>query len=423
MQKSELVENLKNGSLDNILVDLYSDETKLDYQCARYIAACEKFELLFGGGDLSIFSAPGRIEIIGNNTDHQHGKVIAAAVNADAIAVVKKTEDDFVRMVSGEKPEIKIDINSLDISEEEQKSTTALIKGMLNGLKDMGYNLGGFAVYITSDIPVGSAFASSAAFETLLGNIVSGLFNDMKISPREIAQIGQYSENIYFGKPSGLMDQMACSVGGFVYIDFSNPADPVIEKIDSDLSDYSICITDTKSVSGDQSTEYALIVSEMKSVANELGKDFLNDVDKAEFEEKMHSLREKCSGRAILRAMHFFAENERVSQVLKALKDKDTEIFIKNENESGNSSFMYLQNVSSPIEYLKQDLPLALAVSENILEKDEACRIHASGFSGVMEAFVKNENVDKYKARLEEVFPDCLCSVVKIRKAGGMRVI
>ena len=423
MQKSELVESLKNGSLDNILVDLYCDEAKLDYQSARYIAACEKFELLFGSGDINIFSAPGRIEIIGNNTDHQHGKVITAAVNADVIAVVKKTEDDFVRMVSGEKPEIKIDINALDISEEEQKSTTALIKGMLNGLKDMGYNLGGFAAYITSDIPVGSAFASSAAFETLLGNIVSGLFNDMKISPREIAQIGQYSENIYFGKPSGLMDQAACSVGGFVYIDFSNPADPIIEKIDSDLSDYSICITDTKSVSGDQSTEYALIISEMKSVANELGKDFLNDVDKAEFEEKMHSLREKCSGRAILRAMHFFAENERVSLVLEALKNKDTELFIKNENESGNSSFMYLQNVSSPIEYLKQDLPLALAVSENVLEKDEACRIHASGFSGVMEAFVKNENVDKYKARLEEVFPDCLCTVVKIRKAGGMRVI
>ena len=423
MQKSELVESLKNGSLDNILVDLYCDEAKLDYQSARYIAACEKFELLFGSGDINIFSAPGRIEIIGNNTDHQHGKVITAAVNADVIAVVKKTEDDFVRMVSGEKPEIKIDINALDISEEEQKSTTALIKGMLNGLKDMGYNLGGFAAYITSDIPVGSAFASSAAFETLLGNIVSGLFNDMKISPREIAQIGQYSENIYFGKPSGLMDQAACSVGGFVYIDFSNPADPIIEKIDSDLSDYSICITDTKSVSGDQSTEYALIISEMKSVANELGKDFLNDVDKAEFEEKMHSLREKCSGRAILRAMHFFAENERVSLVLEALKNKDTELFIKNENESGNSSFMYLQNVSSPIEYLKQDLPLALAVSENVLEKDEACRIHASGFSGVMEAFVKNENVDKYKARLEEVFPDCLCTVVKIRKAGGIRVI
>ncbi|MBP5528966.1 MAG: galactokinase, partial [Lachnospiraceae bacterium] len=422
-QKSELVESLKNGSLDNILVDLYCDEAKLDYQSARYIAACEKFELLFGSGDINIFSAPGRIEIIGNNTDHQHGKVITAAVNADVIAVVKKTEDDFVRMVSGEKPEIKIDINALDISEEEQKSTTALIKGMLNGLKDMGYNLGGFAAYITSDIPVGSAFASSAAFETLLGNIVSGLFNDMKISPREIAQIGQYSENIYFGKPSGLMDQAACSVGGFVYIDFSNPADPIIEKIDSDLSDYSICITDTKSVSGDQSTEYALIISEMKSVANELGKDFLNDVDKAEFEEKMHSLREKCSGRAILRAMHFFAENERVSLVLEALKNKDTELFIKNENESGNSSFMYLQNVSSPIEYLKQDLPLALAVSENVLEKDEACRIHASGFSGVMEAFVKNENVDKYKARLEEVFPDCLCTVVKIRKAGGIRVI
>ena len=423
MQKSELVESLKNGSLDNILVDIYLDETKLDYQCARYIAACEKFEILFGSGDLSIFSAPGRIEIIGNNTDHQHGKVIAAAVNADVIAVVKKTEDDYVNIVSGDNPEIKIDINALDISDEEQKSTVALIKGMLNGLKDMGYALGGFSAYITSDIPVGSAFASSAAFETLLGNIVSGLFNDMKISAREIAQIGQYSENIYFGKPSGLMDQTACSVGGFVYIDFSNPAEPLIEKIDADFSEYSVCITDTKSISGDQSTEYALIVSEMKSVAAELGKDFLNDVDRAEFEENIRTIREKCPDRAILRAMHFFDENERVLKVLEALKNKDADLFIKNENESGNSSFMYLQNICSPTEYLKQDLSLALAVSENILKDDEACRIHSYGFSGVMEAFVKNENVENYKTRIKEVFPDSICVSVKIRKAGGMRVI
>ena len=182
MQKSELVEKLKNGSLDNILVDIYSDENKLDYQNARYIAASEKFEQLYGGGDIAVFSAPGRVEIIGNHTDHQHGKVIAASVNADAIAVVKKSDDEMVRIVSGDNPEIKIDINSLDISEEEEKSTSALIKGMLNGLKGMGYDLGGFCAYITSDIPIGSAFASSAAFETLIGNIVSGLFNSMKIS-------------------------------------------------------------------------------------------------------------------------------------------------------------------------------------------------------------------------------------------------
>ena len=196
MQKRELVEKLKNGSLDNILADIYCDENKLDYQNARYIAASEKFEQLYGQGDISIYSAPGRVEIIGNNTDHQHGRVIAAAVNADVIAVVKKTEDDFVKIVSGDNPEIRIDINALDITEEEEKSTTALIKGMLNGLKGLGFELGGFAAYITSDIPVGSAFASSAAFETLIGNIVSGLFNNMKISAKEIAQIGQYSENI-----------------------------------------------------------------------------------------------------------------------------------------------------------------------------------------------------------------------------------
>ncbi|MBQ2183523.1 MAG: galactokinase [Lachnospiraceae bacterium] len=414
---------MKNGSLDNILVDIYCDEKKLDYQSARYIAACEKFEQLYGGGDLKIFSAPGRIEIIGNHTDHQHGKVIAASINADAIAVVKKTEDDLVRIVSGDNPEIKIDINALAISEEEQKSTTALIKGMLNGLKDMGYVLGGFGAYITSDIPVGSAFASSAAFETLLGNIVSGLFNDMKISAREIAQIGQYSENIYFGKPSGLMDQTACSVGGFVYIDFSNPADPLIEKIPFGMTEYSVCITDIKRSSTEQNTEYALIVAEMKSVANELGKEFLNDVDKNEFEKNIAVLREKCSDRAILRAMHFFEENERVCEVYEALQKGDMKLFIKNENESGNSSFMYLQNVCSPSEYLKQDLSLALAVSESVLSDDEACRIHSYGFSGVMEAFVKNENVENYKARMEEVFPDCICSVNRVREKGGICVI
>ncbi|MCR4928849.1 MAG: galactokinase [Lachnospiraceae bacterium] len=423
MQKSELVEKLKNGSLDNILADIYSDENKLDYQNARYIAASEKFEQLYGGGDISIFSAPGRVEIIGNHTDHQHGRVIAASVNADAIAVVKKSDDALVKIVSGDNPEIKIDINALDISEEEEKSTSALIKGMLNGLKGMGYALGGFCAYITSDIPIGSAFASSAAFETLIGNIVSGLFNSMKISAKEIAQIGQYSENIYFGKPSGLMDQMTCSVGGFVFIDFSNPAEPKIEKIESELPDYSICVTDTKNVSGDLNSEYMMIVSEMKSIATELGKEFLNDVDKDEFEKNIAVLRSKCSDRAILRAMHFFSENERVLKVSKALKKEDLEKFIKLEKESGNSSFMYLQNVCSPTEYLKQDLSLALAISEQVLTKEEACRIHSLGFSGVMEAFVKNENVDKYKARMEEAFPDCVFSVMKVRKYGGIQVV
>lgn len=422
MLKSELVEQLKNGSLDYILADIYCDETKLDYQTARYIAACEKFEQLFGGGDISVYSAPGRIEIIGNHTDHQHGKVIAAAVNADAIAIVKKTEDNLVRIVSGDNPEIKIDINNLEGGDEE-KNTIALAKGMLNGIKGMDYLLGGFCAYVTSDIPIGSAFASSATFETLLGYIVSGLYNNMKISAKEIAQIGQYSENIYMGKPSGLMDQMACSVGGFVYVDFSNPADPKIEKIEADISDYSVCITDTKNTNADQQLEYSLIVSEMKAVATELGKEYLNDVSLEEFEKNLPMLREKCSDRAILRAFHFFYENERVKKAMKALRKNDLQEFIKCERKSGRSSFMYLQNICSPNEYLKQDLPLALAISDKILSDEETCRIHAAGFSGVMEAFVKNENVDNYKARIEEVFPNGICSVLKVRKYGGIQVI
>ncbi|MCR5848684.1 MAG: galactokinase [Lachnospiraceae bacterium] len=423
MEKSELVEKLKDGSLDNVLADIYCDESKLDYQRARYIAASEKFEQLFGGGDISIYSAPGRIEIVGNHTDHQHGRVIGAAINEDVIAVVKKSDDDYVRLVSGDNPEIKIDINALEISEEEAKSTSALIKGMLFGFKGMECNLGGFCAYITSDILVGSAFASSAAFESLIGIIISGLFNNMQISPKEIAQIGQYSENIYFGKPSGLMDQMTCSVGGFVYIDFANPANPKTEKIEADLSDYSVCMVDTKSTSGDQSAEYALIVAEMKSVAVELGREFLNEIGRTDFEMHIPALREKCSDRAILRAMHFYGENDRVAKVAKALRENDTAEFIKKEKESGKSSYMYLQNACSPDEYLKQDIPLALAMSDKILKEDEAARIHASGFGGVMEAFVKNENVEAYRKRMEETFSNCACTVLKIRKYGGIQVI
>ena len=245
----------------------------------------------------------------------------------------------------------------------------------------------------------------------------------MQISPKEIAQIGQYSENIYFGKPSGLMDQMTCSVGGFVYIDFANPANPKTEKIEADLSDYSVCMVDTKSTSGDQSAEYALIVAEMKSVAVELGREFLNEIGRTDFEMHIPALREKCSDRAILRAMHFYGENDRVAKVAKALRENDTAEFIKKEKESGKSSYMYLQNACSPDEYLKQDIPLALAISDKILKEDEAARIHASGFGGVMEAFVKNENVEAYRKRMEETFSNCACTVLKIRKYGGIQVI
>lgn len=392
----ELFESKKN---DHLLRDIYLDEEKLDYQRKRYVDAINKYKELYGDDDVEIYSAPGRSEVGGNHTDHQNGEVLAASINLDAIGIVKPLQEGTVKVVSDNYPMITIDLNDLELKEEEKETTVALIKGVLAGFVNKGYQIGGFQTYITSDVLIGAGLSSSAAFETLIGTILSGLYNDMKVSPVEIAIIGQYAENVYFGKPCGLMDQMACSVGNLVHIDFADKKNPVIEGVSCDLGKYgySLCITDTKGSHADLTADYAAVPAEMKAVAAVFGKEVLHGVKIEELYEKSAEIREKAGDRAYLRALHFVNENLRVQQEVAALKNGKFEEFLSVVKASGDSSFKYLQNVYTNHDVQYQNVSIALAISDTILGDDGVCRVHGGGFAGTIQAFVKNEVVEKYK--------------------------
>ena len=418
----ELFESKKN---DQLLRDIYLDEEKLDYQRKRYVDAINKYKELYGDDDVEIYSAPGRSEVGGNHTDHQNGEVLAASINLDAIGIVKPLQEGTVKVVSDNYPMITIDLNDLELKEEEKETTVALIKGVLAGFVNKGYQIGGFQAYITSDVLIGAGLSSSAAFETLIGTILSGLYNDMKVSPVEIAIIGQYAENVYFGKPCGLMDQMACSVGNLVHIDFADKKNPVIEGVSCDLGKYgySLCITDTKGSHADLTADYAAVPAEMKAVAAVFGKEVLHGVKIEELYEKSAEIREKAGDRAYLRALHFVNENLRVQQEVAALKNGKFEEFLSVVKASGDSSFKYLQNVYTNHDVQYQNVSIALAISDTILGDDGVCRVHGGGFAGTIQAFVKNEVVEKYKKNMDHIFGEGSCNVLKIRKFGGMKVI
>ena len=401
------------------------DEEKLDYQRKRYVDAINKYKELYGDDDVEIYSAPGRSEVGGNHTDHQNGEVLAASINLDAIGIVKPLQEGTVKVVSDNYPMITIDLNDLELKEEEKETTVALIKGVLAGFVNKGYQIGGFQTYITSDVLIGAGLSSSAAFETLIGTILSGLYNDMKVSPVEIAIIGQYAENVYFGKPCGLMDQMACSVGNLVHIDFADKKNPVIEGVSCDLGKYgySLCITDTKGSHADLTADYAAVPAEMKAVAALFGKEVLHGVKIEELYEKSAEIREKAGDRAYLRALHFVNENLRVQQEVAALKNGKFEEFLSVVKASGDSSFKYLQNVYTNHDVQYQNVSIALAISDTILGDDGVCRVHGGGFAGTIQAFVKNEVVEKYKKNMDHIFGEGSCNVLKIRKFGGMKVI
>ena len=402
--------------------DIYIDNDA--GQLKRYEAAIESFVKNFNTREgLEIYSAPGRTEICGNHTDHQHGEVLAASINLDAIAIVKKTSGDTVRVVSGDAPLITID--DLAKKEDEKGTTAALIKGVISTLNDEGYVTGGFDAYITSDVLIGAGLSSSAAFETLIGTIIAGLYNNMEIDPVTIAKAGQIAENEFFGKPCGLMDQMACSVGNMVHIDFKDPADPVIEKIDFDFAKtgYSLCITDTKGSHSDLTHEYAAVPSEMKEIAKLLGHDVLRPVTLDDILDNITELRAKAGDRAVLRAIHFVEEDARVTEGVNALKENDLQKFLKVIRASGNSSFKYLQNVYTSSDVKTQNVSIALAVSDAVLEDDECSRVHGGGFAGTIQAFVKDENTDKYRQAMDKIFGEGSCRILKIRKYGGIKVI
>ncbi len=406
--------------------DIYVDPAWAAKQPARYEAAVKLFEENFGeGGSIEIYSAPGRTEIGGNHTDHQHGEVLAASINRDAIAVVRKTDSSAVRLISGTfRPNI-IDITDLALRENEKGSTVALIKGVLATLSSQGYKIGGFDAYVTSDVLVGAGISSSAAFETLIGTVVSGLFNDMKIDPVTIAKAGQYAENVYFGKPCGLMDQMACSVGNMVHIDFKFPDNPEVERIEFDFSKtgYCLCITNTKGSHSNLTDEYAAVPSEMIAVAKLLGHDVLRPVSMDDILSNITTLRAELGDRAVLRAMHFVEETKRAGQESDALQHGDLWEFLKLVRESGNSSFKYLQNIYTNNDVKTQNISIALAVSESVLTNEEVARVHGGGFAGTIQAFVKNDNADNYRRVMDSVFGEGSCDILKIRKYGGIKVI
>ncbi len=422
---TKVIEMLQMGQLDEKLFDIYVDETQIDYQKKRYMSAIKNYEMIFGTDEIEIYSAPGRSEIGGNHTDHQKGEVLVASVNVDAIAIVHKTEDETVQIVSEGYDIITVSLGDLEPKKEEEGTTPALIKGVLFGVKERGYHIGGFKAYITSDVLIGAGLSSSAAFETVIGTILSGLYNDMKISPVEIAMIGQYAENVFFGKPCGLMDQMASSVGNLVYIDFADEKNPVIEKVKCDFGafGYSLCITDTKSSHADCTPEYAAVPREMKAAAGVFGKEVLREVSKEELLKNISKVRAKAGDRAALRAIHFVMENDRVKKETDALNSGDFAMFLENVKASGDSSFKYLQNVYMNKDIEHQNVSVALAASDVVLGKNGVCRVHGGGFAGTIQAFVKNEAVQEYQKFMNAVFGEGACNVYLVRKYGGMRVI
>ncbi len=423
MNSQLLREKLIQGDYDDKLIDLYVDESLLSRQKNRYVEAIDQFVHLYGEQDISIFSAPGRSEVGGNHTDHQHGKVIAAAINLDAIAVVSKS--DFIKILSDDIDISRIELNDLERNTEEFGTSESLVKGVLARLQELGYNIGGFVSYMTSDVLMGAGLSSSAAFEVLVGTIISGLYNDMKIDPVLIAQVGQYAENVYFDKPCGLMDQCASAVGSLIHIDFIDIKNPKVEKINVDFSSFkhSLCIVDTKGSHANLTGDYAAIPAEMKSVAKSLDEEFLSDVDEDNFYNNIAQLRETCGDRSVLRAIHLFEENKRVDQEVAALLNNDFETFKAVVKESGDSSYKFLQNVYTHHDVQQQAVSLALAMSESIIKDAGVCRVHGGGFAGTIQAFVKDEEVPNYKKRIEQVFGEGACHVLKVRKYGAIEVI
>lgn len=425
MNTEMLIKKIQSKEWDSKLLDIYVDDKLLDYQKNRYVEAIRKFEKLYGPGEVKIFSAPGRSEVGGNHTDHQHGTVLAASINLDSIGIVRATNDNVIRLVSDEYPEIVISLEDIMLKQREKETTTALIKGVVAGFLNRQYKVGGFSAYVTSDVLIGAGLSSSAAFETLIGTILSGLYNNMSVSAIDIAIIGQYAENIYFGKPCGLMDQMACSVGNLVYIDFENPSKPVVEKVEFDMEQYgySLCITDTKGSHADLTDEYAAVPKEMKLVAKHFEQDVLRGITIKDILKDIAVLRSKFGDRSVLRALHFVNENERVGKEVSALKNGNFEQFLRYVKESGDSSYKYLQNVYANSDVSCQNVSIALATSDVSLGENGVSRVHGGGFAGTIQAFVKNSHVVEYKRNMDLVFGEGACNDLKIRKYGGIEVI
>lgn len=424
MNAAALKAHISDGGLDEKLTLLYGRD-QLSAQKARYTEAIDAFTALYGDReDLSLFSAPGRTEIAGNHTDHNHGRVVAASVDMDVIAVVSPTDNGVIRIQSKGYPQDTVSLSDLEIKPEEENKAIALIRGTAARFAQKGHRTGGFDAYTTSNVLKGSGLSSSAAFEVLVGTILSHLYNDAAVSPVEIAKYAQYAENVYFGKPSGLMDQMASSVGSVITIDFADTENPVIEKIDFDMAAMgcALCIVDVGGNHADLTHEYAAIPAEMKAVAGFFGRDVLRGVSYRDLMANAPLLRAQFGDRAFLRAIHFVKENERVGAIVHALKDKNYPRFLRLVTESGDSSYRYLQNVYAASDPKEQSMAVALEMAEDLLNGRGAYRVHGGGFGGTTQNFVPLDLLDQFRTGIESVFGAGSCHVLSIRPLGGTRV-
>ena len=382
------------------------------------------FAAAFGGKPERYFSAPGRTEIGGNHTDHQRGRVLAAAVNLDTRAAVQVNGTDTIRILSKGYPISQVDVTELTPVEAEINSTPALIRGVAARFAQLGCEVKGFDAYCESTVLPGSGLSSSAAYEVLIGTIINGLFFDGKVSQPEIAMIGQYAENVFFGKPCGLMDQMASAVGNLVTIDFLDKDHPVIEPVDFDFAScgHALCIIDSQASHADLTDEYAAIPGELKAVCAQFGKEVLTQIDEKDFYARMPALRKACGDRAVLRAVHFYQENARVPKQVAALKAGDFDAFLSLVKQSGYSSYMYLQNVIPAGYKAHQDVAVSLALCEHYLAGRGAYRVHGGGFAGTVQAFVPFDLLEEFKAGIDAVLGQGACHVLSIRPQGGVEM-
>ena len=422
MKANELKQLILTGGMEKHR-ELYSD---LNGQSKRLCNAIDEFTSLFGGErELYVFSVPGRSEIIGNHTDHNRGKVLAGAIDRDIIAVVAKNSDGVIRFHSeGYAPDEVSILDTHTADNFEKYTSAALIAGVVNGFEARGYAVGGYDCYSNTEVLKGSGISSSAAYEVMIGNILNHLYNGGRIDNKELAHIAQYAENKFFGKPCGLMDQMACAVGGFVYIDFADANQPRVEPISFSIGErgYSLSIVNTGGNHADLNEDYASVPREMRAVAAALGKTVLREITEAELFEKITELRKTVGDRAILRAIHFLRENERVGAAASALRDGDVNAFLSAVRESGRSSFEYLQNVYTNVNVGEQGLSLALALTDGFLGGEGALRVHGGGFAGTVQVFLPTSRVGEYADYIGKVFGEGAAMTLDIRPVGATRL-
>ena len=423
MNVEQTIEVLNGAGAERLLTELYGAD-QVEEQRGRYRELLEGYRDKFGDGEVKLFSSPGRTEISGNHTDHNHGKVLAGSINLDCVGVAAVNHSSKVKIVSttfGQ--EFTVDLNNLAPS-RRKSGTEDLVKGLLKGFQESGYEVGGFNAYITSNVISAAGVSSSAAFEMLLCSMLNTFFNEGRMDTVAYAHVGKYAENHYWDKASGLLDQMTCAVGGLITIDFMEPSDPKVEKIDFDFGsqNHSLIIVQTGRGHADLSADYSAVPSEMKKVAEFFGKDYCSEITEKDVIDNLAEVRKYAGDRSVLRALHFFEENKRVENMVKALKEDRFDVFLENITASGNSSWKWLQNCYTNSNYQEQGITVALALTELfIADKGRgACRVHGGGFAGVIMAMLPNDLVDEYVEYIEKALGKGNAYRMSIRPHGAI---